>query len=131
MEYSKDNIHFLDLNISKNEKGCLHTSIFRKPTDGNTILRADSFHPKRLKENIPYGQFQRVRRICDQETDYSVKSAELENGVLNRGYHVQVLKDASIRAELLDRENFLRRGVPRDTSERVYCVTKLCGQAVC
>ncbi|XP_055767325.1 uncharacterized protein LOC129842721 [Salvelinus fontinalis] len=129
MEYSKDNIHFLDLDISKNDKGCLHTSIFRKPTDGNTILRADSFHPKRLKENIPYGQFQRVRRICDQETDYSVKSAELENRFLDRGYSVQVLKDAGIRAGLLDRGNLLRRGVPRDTSKRVYFVTKYSTEA--
>jgi hypothetical protein len=123
MENSKDNIPFLDLDISKNDKGYLHTSIFRKPTGGNTILRADSFHPKRLKENIPYGQLQRVRRIC-QETGYSVKSAELENRFLNRGYSVQVLKDAGIKAGLLDRENLLRRGAPRDTSEREYFVTK-------
>ena len=46
-------------------------------------------------------------RICDQETDYSVKSAELENRFLNRGYSVQVLKDAGIRAGLLDREKLL------------------------
>ena len=67
--------------------------------------------------------------ICDQETDYSVKSAELENRFLNWGYNVQVLKDAGIRAGLLDRENLLRRGASRDTSERVYFVMKYSTEA--
>jgi hypothetical protein len=102
MEYNKDNIHFLDLDISKINKSCLHTLIFRKLTDGNTILRADSFQATRLKENIPYGQIQRVCRICYQETDYSVKSAELENCFWNRRYSAQVLKDEGIRAGRLD-----------------------------
>lgn len=36
-------------------------------TDSNTILRADSFHPPWLIENIPFGQFQRLKLICDSE----------------------------------------------------------------
>lgn len=38
-------IHFLDLKIFKDDNGDLHTSTFRKPTDRNTTLRADSFNP--------------------------------------------------------------------------------------
>jgi hypothetical protein len=43
---------------------------------------------------------------------------------LNRGCSVQVLKDAGIRAGLLDRENLLRRREPHGTSEREKFVTK-------
>ena len=42
-----------------------------------------SFHPKHIKEAIPYGQALRIHRICSDEEDH------------NR--HLQTLKDALIR----------------------------------
>ena len=61
--YSQSEINYLDLKITKSPTGDLHTTIFRKPTDRNTILHANSFHPPHLIKNIPFGQFQRLRRI--------------------------------------------------------------------
>ncbi len=31
----------------------LHTDLYRKPTDRNTILRGDSFHPRPLIKSLP------------------------------------------------------------------------------
>lgn len=58
-------IDFLDLTIMKTSDGHLHTTLFHKPTDRNTLLRAHSFHPPALKQNIPFAQFQRLKRIFD------------------------------------------------------------------
>ncbi len=63
LEYDKNEIHFLDLTIRKDAQGNLHTSVYRKSTDQNTILHRESFHPPWLIKNIPYGQFQRLRRL--------------------------------------------------------------------
>ena len=57
IEYCKSSIDFFYLNISIDPEGMLHTTIFRKKTSRNTILRADSFHPSHLIDNVPYGQF--------------------------------------------------------------------------
>lgn len=55
LDYSLTEIHFLDLKIFKNDNGGLHTSIFREPDKCNTLLlRADSFHPPWLIDNIPF-----------------------------------------------------------------------------
>lgn len=45
----------------------LHTKVFRKESDCNSLL---SFHPPHQKKNLPYGQVQRVRRICDSDSDF-------------------------------------------------------------
>ena len=63
LDFSVSEINFLDRKITKDVNGDLHTSIFRKSTDLNTILRADSFHPPCLIDNIPFGRFQRLKRI--------------------------------------------------------------------
>lgn len=67
LDYSNKSINFLDLNVITDGRR-LHTSIYRKP---NTILRADSFHPHGLILNIPVGQFLRLRRICETDTDFN------------------------------------------------------------
>ncbi|XP_041916719.1 uncharacterized protein LOC121681189 isoform X2 [Alosa sapidissima] len=56
LDFSSTSINFLDLKIYVDTEGALHTTIYRKPTDRNTILRADSFHPANLISNIPYVQ---------------------------------------------------------------------------
>ena len=86
LEFYLTNIHFLDLEISKDNAGDLHTSMFRKPTDRNTILRADSYHPSWLVENIPFGQFQRIKRICDSEEGFEINAQDMSQRFKKRGY---------------------------------------------
>ncbi len=85
MEHSKTTIHFLDLIISKGKDGKLHTTVYRKTTDKNTTLKADSFHPNWLKSNIPFGQFQRLRRICDTDNEYEVQAKVMSNRFFTKG----------------------------------------------
>ncbi len=77
LEYEKTEIHVLDLTIRKDAQGYHYTSVYREPTDRNTILHGESFHPPCLMKNIPYGQFQRLRWICDSDKDFKVQSTIL------------------------------------------------------
>ena len=45
------------------EDNVLYTDLYRKPTDRNSLLRADSCHPLPLKNSLPYSQFCRIKII--------------------------------------------------------------------
>ncbi len=107
MEYSQREIHFLDLLISVNDNRRLETSIYRKNTDRNTILHATSFHPDHLIENIPYGQFIRLRRICSNEEDYHIKAKEMSERFEQRGYDKSLIDRAIEKANRKEREELL------------------------
>lgn len=67
--YSQERITFLDIEIYVNEVGNLCSTIYRKPTAGNTLLHATGSHPKPLVNSIPYSQYHRLKRNCTQEED--------------------------------------------------------------
>ena len=109
LEYSKTKISFLDLNITIDTNGEIHTSIFRKMTDRNTILRADSFHPRALISNIPLGQFQRLKRICDTEEAFNSQALEMYTRFQVRGYDCCTLNKALTKAKETNRKDLLSR----------------------
>lgn len=107
MEHSTDQIHFLDLLISVNEERTWNTTIFRKETDRNTILHAQSHLPKSLKENIPYGQFLRLERICNKETVFDSEAQVMGERFIQRGYRRETIEKVYNRAKDMDRESLL------------------------
>ncbi len=62
-----------------------------------TLLRGGSFHPHHLKENIPHGQFQRLRHIYNQETDFA---EAMSNRFSHGAYKPRVIKQAFDRQSL-------------------------------
>ena len=60
MEYSKDQIPFLDILIMRNENG-IWMDLYHKPTDTQRCLSFTSGHPNHCKRNI---SFCLGRRIC-------------------------------------------------------------------
>lgn len=129
LEYDKQRISFLDLEIYKDNEGLLHSTIYRKPTSRNTILHAKSFHPRHLKDNIPYGQFQRLKRICDETDSFEVKANEMENRFIQRGYKKKTIQCAKHRAKNLDRQSLLTSGNSRQSSGRIFFSTRFSTEA--
>jgi hypothetical protein len=58
MQSDTHQISFLDLLIL-----CEDNVLYKKPTDHNSLLRADSCHPLPLKNSLPCSQFCRIKRI--------------------------------------------------------------------
>ena len=124
IQYDLTQIDFLDLTIQKDKDGRINTTVFRKPTDRNTLLRADSFHPPSLKKNIPYGQFQRLKRICDQESDFETKAEDMKLRFKNRGYKSQVINEAYNKTKSLKRQDLLQHKQKTPGEQQVYLVTQ-------
>ncbi len=49
-------ISFLDVSVYIYDRK-LHTDLYQKPTDRNTILRGDGFHHRPLIKSLPISQF--------------------------------------------------------------------------
>ena len=56
----------------------LCTSVHYKPTDSYSYLLYSSSHPSHVKNSIPYSQFLRLRRLCSEDSDFSLKSEEIK-----------------------------------------------------
>ena len=55
-KYSQTKIESLDILVYKDQNNVLQTTIYRKQTDRQNFLDAQSEHPKLLKDNIPCSQ---------------------------------------------------------------------------
>ena len=75
MEYSKDQVPFLDTLIKRNENG-IWIEIYQKPTETQRCLPFTSSHQNHCKRNIP---FCLARRICTIAENNAEKLKNLEN----------------------------------------------------
>lgn len=97
----------------KGISGHLETTIFRKPTAGNSLLRWESFHPPSLKRGIPKGQYLRARRNCSDAHSFKVESNTLLTRFANRGYPKKVLSKAFKHAASQDCLSLLNNNVEK------------------
>ena len=59
-ENSVQKLNFLDVTVMLFENGKLETDINYKPTNSHKYLNYESFHPKHIKDNIPYNLAKRI-----------------------------------------------------------------------
>ena len=71
MEYSKEQVVFLDVTTYISEHNKIETTLYVKPTDSHGYLDFDSSHPYHNKSSIPYSQFLRVKRNCSQWEEFA------------------------------------------------------------
>ena len=68
-ESNKENITFLDLNVSLS-RNKLTTDLHTKPTDKHQYLHYTSAQPTHTKRSTIYSQTLRMSRICSYKTDF-------------------------------------------------------------
>ena len=56
---------------------CLECISDYKPTDSHSYLFYSSSHPLHVDNHIPYSQFLRLRRLCSEDSDFSLKSEKM------------------------------------------------------
>ena len=95
------------MEITVGQKGELHTSLYRKPTDTYRYLHYNSFHPTHQKKAIPYSQFIRVRRVCSDKRDFYRYPDEMIQALALRKYPMKLLLDARKKASQTERTTLL------------------------
>ncbi|OCT93721.1 hypothetical protein XELAEV_18011398mg [Xenopus laevis] len=106
-EINKDTINFLDIRIYRGPENELKTTVYRKQTSTNSLLHANSPHPRSTIRGIPTGQYLRVRRLCNTLEDFKVESKKLYERFRERGYSHNSLKKAYQIALAKDKNSLL------------------------
>ncbi|XP_069484193.1 serine/threonine-protein kinase 38-like isoform X1 [Ambystoma mexicanum] len=126
LERSNRDINFLDLTISVKENKLL-CSLFQKETDRNTLLHYRSFHPNNLRNNLPFGQFLRIRRNCTELQHYKENAISLQIKLRNRGYPNKLVKNTRKRAQYIPRETLLMPKIRNsEVEQQITCVSTFC-----
>ena len=105
---SPNSIDFLDVTVHLRE-GRLTTELFTKPTSSLAYLLRNSYHPRRVFDALPYGEFVRTRRNCSTIESYDSHSYRLLQAFVERGYDPDQLEKARSKARQLSRQDILNK----------------------
>lgn len=106
-------INFLDVTLMGNTTTSkVETSLFRKPTAGNTLLRADSCHTSHTVAAVPYGEFIRARRACSSDSSFESEKEVIKKRLTSRGYHPKLLSKAETRIHSVTQLDLLKHSNP-------------------
>ncbi|CAJ0919542.1 unnamed protein product [Ranitomeya imitator] len=95
MTHDPYRISFLDTVVIKDTNGNLSTDLYSKPTDRNSLLHYDSFHPKNMKKSIPKSQLHRVTKIVSDPAIKEQRTSEMKSKFRERGYPPRILDVAN------------------------------------
>ncbi len=122
-EHSKERITFLDVSVSKDPDGSLHSDLYCKPTDMHQYLLPSSCHPPHICKNIPYSQALRLRRICSSDADFQYRCSELADHLRNRNYKNKIITNQIAKAADIPRAQTLVYKDKDKSNKRVPLVT--------
>ena len=94
-----------------------------KPTDSHSYLLYSSSHPSHVKNSIPYSQFLRLRRLCSDDSDFSLKSEEMCEFFGKRGYPASVVEASHHRAQQIDRQSALQTSQKENSNRIPFTLT--------
>jgi hypothetical protein len=106
-DISSTSVTFLDTKVLLDENNRLYTTLYCKPTDSHSYLLYSSHHPIHLKNSLPYSQLLRIRRICSKIEDFDQNAKLICSHFLHRGYPLNTLEDALLKARRQDRKTLL------------------------
>lgn len=107
-QFHHDHLPFLDVCIYRNASNLVAVKPFKKQTDKNTYLHYSSFHPRHLKDNLPYGQFLRLKRNSTTAEDFTREAGTLYKQLQKCGYPNPVLRKALQRSKDIPRTSLLQ-----------------------
>ena len=115
--YSKTQIHFLDITITKTSTGKLLT-IYKKEMDRQSYLHQKPEDHETLKRSIPYSQALRLRGICITEEDLTEQSKALTKRLVERGYNENEIQQQISKILTVERAHLLNQK-KQATSNRI------------
>lgn len=100
-------IPFLDTTVYNDDKSRLAFRPYKKTTDRNTYLHYRSFHPAHTQNNLPVGQFLRLKKNSSTVEHYNTESDILLQ-LSDRGYPQMRIRKAKTKADNMPRDTLLR-----------------------
>ena len=94
-----------------------------KPTDSHSYLLYSSSHPSHVKNSIPYSQFLRLRRLCSEDSDFSLKSEKMCEFFDRSGYSASVVQAGHHRAQQIDRQSALQTSQKENNNRIPFTLT--------
>jgi len=85
-QMSNKEINFLDTTIYIKNNHLL-TKLYSKPTDRQSYLHNNSYHPNATKRGIPFSQALRMKRICSEMSELTINLNTLKSTLKSHGYH--------------------------------------------
>jgi len=98
---------FLEIEV-KLQEGYLQSEVYTKATDKRAYLNALPCHPKHCKDNIPFNQLLRVRRLCSKEESFDKQCRDMRDDLLLLGYQTFEIDKAETRAKQTPRSETLQ-----------------------
>lgn len=114
---------FFDIRVFINPDGSIGSSLFRKPSAGNTNLHAASSHPMTLLWSILYSQYLRLKRDCSQQEEFEIEAKALQIYLINRGYSGSSLKKSYHWAKSNDIDTLIHTKKPKPQDQKVRLIT--------
>jgi hypothetical protein len=122
-EKSTAQVHFLDTTVIFKDNG-ITTDLYTKPTDTHNYLRYDSAHNPSVTKGLPYGQFLRLRRICQTNDMYNKHANEMIVDFTKQGYPINLLQRAKEKAMDKDRDALLtQEQAKKDYEDKLFLIT--------
>ena len=100
MEYSNDQIPFLDILIKRNKNG-MWMELYHKPIDTSSTPRCLPFtssHPNHCKQNIPFCLAQRICTIAESNTEKLKNLKNLRSNLSKYHYPNSLIKQGFQKA---------------------------------
>eukprot|EP00079_Xenopus_tropicalis_P036647 XP_017950418.1 PREDICTED: uncharacterized protein LOC108647884 [Xenopus tropicalis] len=116
LEVGSSEIHFLDVLVKVIDSNFV-TSVYKKPTDKNNLLRSTSFHPQGLFRGLPKSQFMRIKRIASSMELFEDESSKMVQKFVEKGYCQTKLMEVKREVGLIPRKEVLK--TKSKTAEKV------------
>ena len=116
-------VPFLDMEVSIDKKGYIHTDLFKKDTARCQYLKPSSCHPGHITKNIPFSLAWRLKRICSDPKDFSKRLEELRNDLISRDYSPRIIEEAFQRIHKIERTEALKKVVRKKEQNNVLIAT--------
>ena len=82
----------------------LQTTVYRKQTDPQNYLHAQSEHPKLLIDSIQYSQALLIKWICHSQQEFLSHKAKMLYQFQKRGYNRSLIEQQIDQANLQETE---------------------------
>ena len=111
-------VPFLDVSVTL-KNGKLHSDLYCKPTDKHQYLYQTSCHSKHTKDSVPYSLALRLRCICSTEHRFSLRTDDMKQHLLKRGYTKGCINDTINKASQVPRREAIMEKLQQNKLDRV------------